>query len=125
MHEKDKAKERKRIEKRHKDKLELIEDINENGGFYMGQFGLDQYFYYSFFNLRLMENKIICDVESIVIFDRPELHIERRVSTHKNLDQYAISIYNRIEEDQYLKLSEYLDQAAKVFFKGIKESKQK
>jgi hypothetical protein len=101
---KDKEADEFEYQQAHKAELELINDINTNGGYYRGRFGIDQHYYYYFSNLRMDGKKIYCDVESLVLFtgekggvipDEFSVRIEKR--TYKEFDKFGIDIPEYIE----------------------------
>lgn len=105
----DKADDEKQFRKIHDVKLRTIEDINTNGGFYKGTFGLSQCFYYSFKNLKLIEGKIYCDVEDIVcFFEGWKVSIEIRDHTYKEFENYGVDIYEKITESDYKEALKYV-----------------
>jgi len=106
----DKKLDAEEFENRNRAKLDLINDINTNGGFYRGRFGMDQRFYYSFKNLQLMSTAIYCDVTTLVTFyqDNGTIHIEYREETFKAFENYGVEIYEKITKSDFDKAYELL-----------------
>ena len=117
----EKLDDQKEFEKRNKKKLEFIEDINVNGGYYRGRFGLDQYWFYHVFNLQMeTDGRIVMDVEKIVLFfndsddtrqvTKPnEISLERRIDTYCDLEQYGLDNRERITVKEWDEVNEYLN----------------
>lgn len=132
IQEQDKLEDQKAFEKANKKVLAFIKDINENGGYFKGRFGVDQHYYYHVSNL-IMESdgKVYMDVEKVVLFynatedthqvTRPnEIHIERRTKTFEKLDQYGLSYEKRITKEDWDKLNNYLNAMSELFWGDIK-----
>ncbi len=64
----DKIEDQKKYDIIHAKELAWIKDINGNGGFYKGRFGLSQRFFYNVTNAQHINGTIICDVEIIMAF---------------------------------------------------------
>lgn len=111
MQELDKIEDQLEFEKINKHQLDLIDDINTNGGFYKGRFGMSQHFYYKFTNLMLDNGQIYCDVKNIVAFFDPNSTIKIEVDNkeYQKLDRYGISIYDRVTEEEFNKVLGYLN----------------
>lgn len=110
-----------KIAKSNKDKLDLIKDINENGGYYKGTFGLDQYFAYNFKNLEFKWDTIICDVENIVVFtgnenERRTVNVKIEFETMKQFENYGVEIYEKITKEEYEKIKSYYVDATPKFW---------
>lgn len=116
IQEQEKLVDEKRFELQNKSKLLFINDVNKNGGYYKGTFGLNQYFYYKFTNLRIQDNRIYCDVEKIVCFSGDEINVEKRFTEWQDLDKYGIEMYERVNEIEYNKISKYLDELFPKFW---------
>lgn len=120
-------------EKRNAKKLAFIKDINENGGYYRGRFGLDQHYFYRIFDLKMETNgEIIMKVESLVLFcndtdeknhvTRPhEVHLERRIKGYEKLDQYALENKKRVTKADWDAVNDYVNQMSKLFWGDIKK----
>lgn len=114
--ERDKLQDEKEFNQRHSEELSLIEDLNNNGGYYKGHFGLDQCFYYSFSNLRLEANVTFCDVEKLVAFNNYSFSIEFRKDTYKRLDTFGINIYERVTKEEFDKAVDYYKASFGLFW---------
>ena len=132
IQEQDKLKDQKDFEKRNKKKLAFIKDINENGGYYRGRFGIDQHYFYRVFDMQ-MESKgeIIMKVESVVMFyneegkpnqvTRPnEIRIERRLKEYERLDTYGLQDEERVTIKEWDAVNDYLNAMSKLFWGDIK-----
>lgn len=118
------------ITKRNAKKVELINDINTNGGYYKGVFSLTQYYYYRFFNLRLMEGSIICDAEKIIMFYNEEhthcttrigeTQIERRIEKFQEFENYGVGMCERVTVEEWLKVCDQIDNIIKQNFEVTK-----
>lgn len=128
IQEQDKTKDQKDFEERNKKKLEFINDINTNGGYYRGKFGLDQYYYYRVFNLIMNNNgSVYMSVESIVLFYnndgrkdtivKPnEIRLEKRLKEYCDLDQYSLEHEERITETEWNYINNYLNNIHNLFW---------
>lgn len=125
----DKLEDEKEYQKENESKLKWIEDINNNGGFFRGRFGIDQRFFYKVTNCSLETNgKVICDVEEIVVFlgsDRGvvksgEINIEKKSSKYADADKYGFNIYERVTEKEWNEVNSYM-MSISEFWKDIKE----
>lgn len=106
----DKLKDEELYQSANREKLSLIEDINTNGGYYRGVFGLTQRFYYSFSNLRLTEGKIYCDVIRLTCFFENTgaiLNCEIREESWKEFENYGVSIYEKVTKEDFDKAVSY------------------
>ena len=110
-------------ENRDKDKLDFIKDINTNGGFYKGRFGLDQRFYYKVTNASLQGARVMAEVETVVVFLGCErgavkvgdINIEKRKKTYEDLDNYDLHGYTRTTKEDFEKVVKYLNDIAKFW----------
>ena len=119
----------KEYQKENESKLKWIEDINTNGGYFRGRFGMDQRFFYKVTNCLLeTSGEIRCDVEKIVVFmgkDRSvvpdgSIHIEKKTSEYTDADKYGFNIYERVTEKEWNEVLTYLEGIEK-FWADIKE----
>lgn len=131
IQEQDKLEDEKKYQKENESKLKWIEDINTNGGYFRGRFGLDQRFFYKVTKCLLKTSgEIRCDVEKIVILmgkDRnvlpdESIHIEKKNSEYVNADKYGFNIYERVTEKEWNEVLTYLENIEK-FWTDIKEVK--
>lgn len=117
IQEAEKVKAKMEFELRNKNKLELIKEINTNGGYYKGTFGLTQHFYYSFFNMQLIEGDIYCDVNCITcFFEDDRTHIEARIVTFKKFENYGVGIYTKVLKDDFDKVLDYYKKSKQIFW---------
>lgn len=117
IQELDKLEDKQEFERRHRSKLDIIEDITNNGGYYKGRFGAAQAFYYSFNNLHLIEGQIYCDCNTVTCFFEPErVHIEQRTESFKQFENYGVSIYTRITKEEFESLLTYLKTTETLFW---------
>lgn len=118
IQQQDRLEDQKAYEEHNKAKLDLIEDINTNGGYFRGRFGKDQYFYYSFKNLDLSEDTIFCEVKTIVCFDweNGQKEISVRNKEYQVFENYDINMYDRITKEEFDKISNYLTDIFPTFW---------
>ena len=114
---------------RNEKKLAYIKDINTNGGFYRGRFGLDQHYYYRIFDLKMdTSGEVVMQVESIVLFinntddtrqvTRPnEMHLERRLRTYERLDQFGLEQEKRVTAHDWDAVVNYINAMSQLFWK--------
>ena len=120
---KEKEADEKEYQKRHKETLEAIEDINTNGGYYKGRFGSDQRFYYNVTNARLEGDKVYATVESIVVFlgdgrsvvKAGDVSIRKETKEFADLGNYALDMYQRTTKEDYNEVLAYLLGLAKYW----------
>lgn len=122
IQEQDKIADEKKFRKIHAKQLKLIDDINTNGGFYKGTFGLNQYFYYSFSNLRLESGKIYCDVQHLVAFDTERMSVELKNDIWKEFENYGASAYEKITKEEFDKAVDYYKAAFGLLWKYINKA---
>lgn len=108
--------------------LAFIDDINTNGGYYRGRFGLDQHYYYKVRNLRMSGNEVMMEVDKIVLFCnndyhqntvcKPfEIHIDREYEKSGLLSQYGLDNRERVTVKEWNEVNAYLDAMSKLFWK--------
>jgi hypothetical protein len=116
-------------------KLEIIKDINENGGYFYGRFGCDQRYYYRFYDLRLEGSKIYMAVDSLVFFynnpeenHRPnssvkrdgEMSFEFRTREFEDFDKFGIDMKkDRVTVKEWDEVLNYVKELSK-FWEKIK-----
>lgn len=120
----DKLNDEQEFQKRNKKKVEFINDINTNGGYYCGRFSIDQHSYYRVFNMRLDGNDIYMDVESLVVFinsetDKNYVNIERKVKAFQKEDKYCLQNRERVTKKDWDNVNEYVNNITK-FWNHIK-----
>lgn len=115
--EQEKQEHQENIDKTNKYKIDLIKDINENGGYYKGTFGLDQYFIWKFENLRLdSANAIICDVHSITGFKNKETTFRKKFEHHEQFENYGVDMYERVTVKEYNEILDHLENTFSKFW---------
>lgn len=125
IQEADKLKDSDSYRKENKRKLEIIEDYNKNGAYFKSTFGTNQYRFEKFSHLTLQEDsQIYCKVETIVGFYVPDnydhgITIERRINENQNLEMYMPQEKNRIQKEEFDKLSTTLNNIFKDFWGAI------
>jgi hypothetical protein len=109
-----------------KAELDMIKDINTNGGYYRGRFGIDQHYYYNFTNLRIEHKTVYCDCETLVMFTGEgersttkdfTVRIEKR--EYKEFDKYGIDIpeyVERVTKKEWDEVVNYLKKSAELFW---------
>ena len=132
LQERDKANDQKAYEKRNAKILEYIKDINTNGGFYRGRFGLDQHYFYRVFDLKLeSDGEVYMQVESIVFFfndttdtrqvTKPnEIHLERRTRTYEKLSNFGLQHEQRVTAHEWDAVVNYINAMSQLFWGDIK-----
>lgn len=120
----DKLEDEKEFQKEHQKDLDIIKDINENGGYYRGRFGVDQYFYYNFFNVILENNVIYCDCEHLTLFSgegkqavTDNFTLEIRTEQYKTLENYGINFYERVTKKEWDEIVNYFKKTPTKFWK--------
>lgn len=118
---KDKDKDQKEFETRNKKKLAIIKDFEENGAYYRGSSGLNQYYYIEMTKIQLENNVLYCNYNNIVVFDnftKPfscEINEERFVE-YGNL---GLSMCERVTKEDYEKVRQYFTSSIDIFWKRI------
>lgn len=124
---KEKAADLKAENKRNAKVLAFMADLNTNGGYYRGRFGLDQHYYYKITNLRMVGNEVMLDAESIVLFCnhdghtntvcKPnEIRLERKVKEMGVLSQYCLDSRERVTVKEWDEICAYLDAMSGLFW---------
>ena len=134
IQEQEKLEDQKEFKNLNKTKLDFVNDINTNGGYYKGKFGLDQHYYYRVFDLVLEESgDVRMCVEKIVLFcnndghkhtvtKAGEINFERRTDDYANLDNYGLQDRERITVKEWNTINDYIDNIVKLFWTNAKES---
>ena len=128
----DKLDDQKEFDELNKEKLAYIKDLNENGGYFCGRFGIDQHYYYHVYNL-VMDNKgrITMDVDKVVLFyndskdthqvTRPnEIRMERRIKEYQEFDKYGLEHEKRVTKKEWDAVNDYLNKMSELFWGHIK-----
>lgn len=131
LQEQDKIADEKAYQKANKKKLEYIDDINVNGGYYMGRFGIDQRYIYNITKMWLEGGEIYMDVEKIIVFlnmegksnqvtNPNEGSIEKRIKSLQRYSTYLLEeMCERVSVKEWDEVNNYLIGIAK-FWKDIK-----
>lgn len=124
IQEKDRVADQFAYEQAHKKDLKLIKDINTNGGFYRGKFGIDQLYYYSFSNMIMEFNEIYCDCEHVVLFtgegrvtDEFSVRIDKK--TYQQFNKYAVEMCERITIKEWEAVINYFKKVSNYFGHSI------
>lgn len=123
----EKLEDEKKFQKANKKKLDFINDINTNGGYFKGTFGLEQYYYYRVFDCQMDGTEMYGSVESVVLHvgrergvTRPgEISFERRTKTFQKLENYALTtreLCERVTVKEWNAVNEYVDSMAGKFW---------
>ena len=123
----EKAADQRAFEKQNKEVLAFIKDINTNGGYYRGKFGLDQHYYYNVQNMRMVGDEVMMDVDKIVLFCNNDnhqhtvckpntMHLEREFKEIAVLSQYGLDSRERITVKQWNEINTYLDAMSGLFW---------
>lgn len=113
--------------KRNAKVLAFMEDLNTNGGYYRGKFGLDQHYFYKVTNVRMCGDEVVMDVEKIVMFCNPdghqnivcrpnEIRLERKFETMQLLSHYGLDSRERVTENEWININAYLNAIKKLFW---------
>jgi len=117
IQQQDKIEDQKEFEELHQKKINFVNDIKKNGGYFKGTFGLDQRFMYHITDIRLDEKgKVYVDVENITIFlghnrgvvKENDFSFEKRTDRYKDASTYGFGHYERIDEKEWNELIEYI-----------------
>lgn len=117
MQRKDKEQDEQNFKKAHQERIDWIDDINANGGFWKGRFGLDQHFYYKVTNAGIESGKVYGDVENITVFfgcknsvvPEGNIKLEKKLSSFEELKNYGFHLYERITEKEYESAVKYIE----------------
>jgi hypothetical protein len=133
MQEQDKLEDEKEFQERNAKTLAFMADLNANGGYYRGRFGLDQHYFYRVFDLVMEEDgRVMMKVETLVMFYNPtqdrnhvskpgEIGIERRLKDYERLDQYGLQNRERVTVKEWDEVNAYLNAMSKMFWGHIKQ----
>jgi len=125
----EKLDDQKEFEETNKKKLAFMKDINENGGYYRGRFGLDQHYYYRVFDMEMDDQgNITMKVEKIVLFYNPKdghkhtvtyagsMQLDRKIKDYQHYDQYELEDRERVTVKEWDAINKYLDVMSKLFW---------
>lgn len=121
------------IQERHKENYAIRVDIETNGGYYRGTFGMDQHHMYKVtkINIGTNDHQIYCEVERITLFfsqdiDKGSLYMESKIIQKEFITYEDIaSMTTRITEEEYNELKNYLFGVVPKFFNEEWEMRQK
>lgn len=115
--------EQDRINKRFKTLIDTINDYNENGGYYRGKFGTDQYYYYYFHDFIIDKNGkgvYSGNVDTIVLFTKDSIgNFSVKLETNKyvhDLSLYGLSNEERVTKKEWDDIINHLDNINKLFW---------
>ena len=90
------------VEKNSQKEIDFVKDLNDNGGFYRGEFGIGQYYYYKFTDVKfnMSGGYTTANVESITLFDKTngDFSVSRRNKGYDELAHYDLGNNKRITE---------------------------
>jgi hypothetical protein len=124
----DKLDDEKEFIKLNKKKLDYMEDLNKNGGYFRGRFGTDQHYLYRVYDLEMDETgRVIMKVECLVMFynegDKPhqvtrpgEMSFERRIKDFEYLDNYGLQDRERVTVKEWDEVNDYVNAMSKLFW---------
>ena len=130
----DKLDDEKEFKRLNKKKLSIIKDITDNGRYFKGAFGMEQYYMYKITKIELVGETLYCDYEQIVLFDSQNIKKgilgENRLNFElktNSLIEYErnFSFCDRATETEYNELKNYLLGVVPKFFKKDFEKHQK
>ena len=121
IQEQDKWEEKELFEQSHKETIRMIQDYNKNGAFFKSTFGLNQYRFDSFSNLKLeKDGTVTCNVEKIVGFNQGSSRIEFSFECKRDyfVDFYSFNpqIENRVSRKEFENAKEYLHSTFEKFW---------
>lgn len=110
-----------RINKRFKTLIDTIKDYNENGGYYRGKFGNDQYYYYYFHDFTFYgDGKYSGNVDTIILFTTDSIgNFSVKRETEKfvhDLSTYGLSHEERVTKKEWDDILNHLDNIHKMFW---------
>jgi hypothetical protein len=108
-----------------KAELDMIKDINTNGGYYRGRFGIDQHYYYNFTNLRIDNKTVYCDCEHLVMFTgegratSKDFSVRIEKKEYKKFENYGVDIpdcIERVTKKEWDEVVNYFKKGAELFW---------
>lgn len=134
IQEKEKLEDEKKFQRANKRKLDFIADINKNGGYFKGTFGLEQYYFYRVFDCIMDNTEMYGSVESVILHvghkhgvtAEGEISFERRTKTFQKLENYALDtreLCERVTVKEWNEVNEYVNSMAGKFWKLIDSEK--
>lgn len=110
------------FEKTNRAKIDWMNDINTNGGYFKGRFGLDQRFYYKVTDVAMEGEQLFGTVINVVVFlggsITSEPNIEVQTKTFQRLENYGFGMYTRTNETDWNDVNEYIRNIEK-FWKDL------
>lgn len=121
----DKANDEKEYQKLQRAKIEAVDDLNNNGGYFRGSFGLNRKYMYKITNAELSKGEIVFDVEKILVVESDgELRVDRTISRHQYYSKYSLfSTCERITEKEWSDVYKYIENIGKIW-PSIKNSEE-
>lgn len=128
LHEQDKKEHEEYLIKKQQDKYDWVTDINTNGGYFRGKFGLCQRYYYKVSDVKLDKNtgRLWGNVEKLVAFHddgsgrgtmkNGEFRVELEKDEYTELTDYHLSLEDRVTKQDWEKLIEYMNAMTKLFW---------
>ena len=120
----EKFEEEKEYQKQFSEDLDYIIDINKNGGYYIGTFGVDQHYMYSFSNLSLDNKGRICgDVKKLVLFNNPKdiCRFTCKIEDEyvMDIDKYGLGLTKRVTKPDWDEITDYFVKGADLWYRFI------
>lgn len=110
------------FEKANRAKIDWMDEININGGYFKGRFGLDQRFYYKVTDVTMEDGELFGTVSKVVVFlggsITPEPHIEVDTKTFQKLEKYGFGCYTRTTKMDWDEINQYIRNIEK-FWKDL------
>ncbi len=116
--------EEQKFQEDNKKTLETIKDYNENGAYFKGRFGCNQYYMYNCYNFEMDgKGRVRMDVDKIVMFNGDDkddrVFIELRIKEYEDASNYSLGRENRITKEEWDKAIKYLDGFRPNFWEKI------
>lgn len=125
IQQQDRLEDEAKFRKANKRKLNFIEDVNKNGGYFKGTFGLEQRYFYRVFDCVMDGNDMYGSVEVLVmhvgrkngILGEGAISLERRISTYQQLEKYGFTsgLCQRVTKEQWDEVNAYVDAISKFW----------
>ena len=129
LHEQDKKEHEEYLIKKHQDKHDWLTDINTNGGYFRGTFGLCQRYYYKVSNVQLDENtgRFWGSVEKLLAFHddgsgrgtmkNGKFQVELMKDEYTELTDYHLSLEDRVTKEDWDKVITYMNAMTELFWR--------
>ena len=110
------------FEKRNRANIEWMNEININGGYFKGRFGLDQRFYYKVTDVSMEGEQLFGTVTKVVVYLGgsivQEPKIEVCTKTFQKLENYGFGMYTRTTKYDWDEVNQYIKNIEK-FWKDL------